>query len=121
VVTIDEVRDIALALPGAYERASHDARPSWRTKPRMFATVRDDPRALVVWVGSLEEKAALLAAEPRTFSTTPHYDGHAIVLVDLEQVGTAEAAELVTESWRLRAPRRLVADWDADHPAEEDP
>jgi hypothetical protein len=120
VVTVDEVREIALTLPGAYEQASHDARPSWRTKPRMFATLRADPHALVVWVSSLEEKDALLASDPATFTTTPHYDGHPIVLVDLAVVGRDEAAELITESWRLRAPRQLVAAWDADHPEAGD-
>lgn len=114
MVTIDDVREIALALPGAYEQPSYGDRPSWRTKPRMFTWVREDPEALVVWVASVGEKEALLASDPATFSTTSHYDGAPIVLVDLEVVGRDEAAELITESWRLRAPRRLVATWDAD-------
>lgn len=91
-------------------------RPSWRTKPRMFAWVRDEPEALVVWVPSLDEKDALLAAGPMVFFTTPHYDGDPIVLVDLAEIELAEAGELLTESWRLRAPRRLVAAWEAEHP-----
>lgn len=81
----------------------------------MFAWIRDDPEALVVWVESIEDKNALIAAEPATFFTTPHYDGQPIVLVRLEAVDTQEATELVTESWRLRAPKSLVKDWDATH------
>jgi hypothetical protein len=116
-VTIDgdDVRRIALALPGAYEQESFGGRPSWRTKPRMFTWIRDDPEALVVWVGSVDDKEALVASEPDTFSTAAHYDGHAIVLVDLGAVGVGEATELITESWRLRAPRALVEGWDAEH------
>lgn len=109
---IEQVRRIALELPEAYEQASYDDRPSWRTKPRMFAIVGEDPGKLVVWVSSLEEKDALLDADPAVFSTTPHYEGHAIVLVDLAAVEEDEAAELITESWRLRAPKRAVAAWD---------
>jgi hypothetical protein len=71
VVVIDEVRAIALALPGTYEQPSYDDRPSWRTKPRMFAWFRDDPEALVVWVSSIAEKEALLASDPVVFTTTP--------------------------------------------------
>lgn len=71
----DDVRRIALALPGAYEQSSHDGRPSWRTKPRMFTWIRNDPEALVVWVESVEEKQALIAAEPDKFFTTPHTTG----------------------------------------------
>jgi hypothetical protein len=113
MITIDDVRAIALSLPGAVERASYGGRPSWRTPQRMFAWVREQPEALVVWVESLEEKEALLAADPATFSTTSHYDGQPIVLVDLDRVDRDEAGELITDSWRHRAPRRLVAAWDA--------
>jgi len=105
VVRHQDVRRIALGLAGAYEQKSFGGRPSWRTKPRMFAWIRDDPEALVVWVESPEVRDALLGGEPRKFFTTPHYDGHPIVLVDLDAVDDDEATELITESWRLRAPR----------------
>jgi hypothetical protein len=113
VATVDEVRAIALRLPDAYEQPSYGDRPSWRTKPRVFAWLREDPEALVVWVSSVEEKDAMVAAEPHLF-TTPHYDGLPIVLVDLDTVAHDELEELITESWRLRAPRRAVAALDAD-------
>lgn len=109
---IEQVRRIALALPEAYERASYDDRPSWRTQPRMFAIVGEDPGKLAVWVASLDEKDALLASDPEIFSTIPHHDGHPMVLVDLATVGEDEATELITESWRLRAPKRAVAAFD---------
>jgi hypothetical protein len=109
VITTAQVRRIALALPGAYEQATYDDWPSWRTKPRMFAWIRAEPEALVVWVDSLDAKEAMLANEPELFFTTPHYDGHPIVLVRLDVVDPARAAELIEASWRLRAPKRLVA------------
>lgn len=107
---------MALGLPGAFEQPSYGGRPSWRTKPRMFAWIRDDPEVLVVWVDSIEEKAALVASDPETFFTTDHYDGHPIVLIDLAAVDVDVADELITESWRPRAPRALVKAWDAAHP-----
>ena len=117
VVTHDDIRRIALSLPETFEQASYGGRPSWRTKQRMFTWLPDmEPEVLVVWVDSEEEKQALIAADPRKFSTTAHYDGHPIVLVDLQAVDDEEAAELITESWRLRAPKKLVKEWDAAHP-----
>ena len=113
MVTHDDVRRTALSLPGSFEQESYGGRPSWRTKARMFTWIREDPEALVVWVDSEGEKLAMIAAEPAKFSTTSHYDGHPIVLVDLAAVDRAEVEELITESWRLRAPKRLVAEWDA--------
>jgi hypothetical protein len=115
VISHEDVRRIALRLPGSYEQASFGGRPSWRTKARMFTWIRDDPEALVVWVESVEDKDALMAAEPGTFFTTPHYDGQPIVLVNLEAADDDEAVELITESWRLRAPRSLVKAWDDEH------
>ena len=108
MITVEHVRRIALGLPGAFEQASYGDRPSFRTKPRMFTWVRDEPEALVVWVESVEEKEALLASQPDTFFTTDHYAGEPIVLVRLETVDHAEAEELITESFRLRAPKSLV-------------
>lgn len=113
MISIDDVRALALALPGTEERASYGGRPSWRTKTRMFAWVRDEPEALVVWVDSVEEKAALVESEPGKFFTTSHYDGQAIVLVRLDGVDQDEAAELIEESWRIRAPRSAVREWEA--------
>jgi hypothetical protein len=110
-----DIRTVATGLPGAVERPSFGGRPSWRTKPRMFAWIREDPEALVVWVASPEEKLALIASDPGTFFTTPHYDGAPIVLVRMDVVGLDEATELLTESWRLRAPRSHVREWDAAH------
>ncbi len=105
MVTESQIRKIAMSLPGAYEHASYDGRPSWRTKPRMFTWIRDKPEALVVWVESLDDKEMMIASEPRVFFTTPHYDGYPMVLVRLEAIDVKRATELITESWRLPAPK----------------
>lgn len=115
MISYDDVRRIALGLPGSYEQESYAGRPSWRTKARMFTWIRDDPEVLVVWVESVDEKDALILSDPDKFFTTPHYDGHSILLVRLEAIDVDEAEELITESWRLRAPTALVKEWDAAH------
>ncbi len=115
MITEDDLRELALSLPESFEQPSYGGRPSWRTKARMFAWLREDPEALVVWVESEEDKLALIDGEPEKFFTTDHYDGHPIVLVRLGAVDAEEARELLTESWRLRAPKTLVKRWDAGH------
>lgn len=74
MVDEDDLRRIALSMPGAYERTSYGGIPSWRTKARIFASIRDQDGALVVWVASAEKKDALLTAEPDKLFTTPHYE-----------------------------------------------
>lgn len=114
MIAEEDVRRIALALPGAFEAPSYGGRPSWRTKQRMFTWLREEPEALVVWVESLEDKAAMLETDSDRFFTIDHYDGHPIVLVRLETVDVNEAEELIIESWRQRAGARAVAAFDAD-------
>jgi hypothetical protein len=115
MISHEDVRRIALRLPGSYEQASFGAGRRGEPRPGCSRGIRDDPEALVMWVESVEDKDALIAAEPGTFFTTPHYDGQPIVLVNLEAVDDDEAVELITESWRLRAPRSLVKAWDDEH------
>ncbi len=55
----------------------------------------------------LEDKEALLRSDTEVFFTTPHYDGHAYVLVRLDRIGREQLAELVEDAWRLRAPPSL--------------
>jgi hypothetical protein len=112
MITHDDVRTIAMSLPGSFEQPSYGGRPSWRTKQRMFTWIREDPEALVVWVGSVDEKEVLLASDPQVFFTIDHYDGYPIVLISLDQVERDEATELITESWRIRAPKKLVKEFD---------
>ena len=108
MISVDRIRSLAMALPDVEERASYGGRPSWRAGPRMFAWVRDDPAALVVWVGSIEDKEELIASAPDRFFTTSHYDGEPVVLVSLDLVEGEGVGELLADSFRVRAPKQLV-------------
>jgi hypothetical protein len=84
-------------------------------KDKLFARIREEGDVLVVWRESEAEKLALIASEPDKFFSLPHYDGYPTVLVRFGNVDEDELAELLTESWRLRAPKKLLADFDAEH------
>lgn len=114
MVTEDDVRGLALALPETAERAMYGT-PAFYVRGKWFARMREEGDLLVLPVPSEEHKHELLAAEPATFTTTPHYDGHAIVLVRLAAVDPGELGELLAEAWRLRAPKGLAA---ATEPAD---
>lgn len=109
MVTEDDVRRVALSLPHTTEKPSYGT-PGFRVKDRLFARIREEGDVLVVWVAGEGEKQGLIAAEPAKFFTTPHYDGHPSVLVRLPAVDVDELAELLTDSWRLRAPKRVAAE-----------
>jgi hypothetical protein len=78
----------------------------------MICRLRTDPDALVVRVIDLADRHALLQGQPDVFFTTPHYDGYPYVLVRLDVVDARQLAELIEDAWRIRAPKRLVAEYD---------
>ena len=110
-----DVRRIALSLPATTEKPSYGT-AGFRVRDRLFARMREEGDALVVFCGDLAEEEALLALEPEVLFTTPHHDGHPTVLVRLDRIDEALLTELVTDSWRSRAPVRLRASFDADGP-----
>ena len=106
MATDDDVRAIALSLPETEERPSYGT-PGFRVKDRLFARLRE-PGVLVLRVADEGEKDFLLRAEPDKFFTTAHYDGYPSVLVRLGAVDREELRELLTDAWRVRAPKRLA-------------
>jgi hypothetical protein len=108
----DDVVAIGTALPGV-EVGTSFGTPALKVRGKGMCRLRRDPDALVVRLTDLGEREALLQGQPGVFFSTPHYDGHPYVLVRLEDVDRDELAELIEEAWRIRAPRRIVTDYDA--------
>ena len=107
MATEEDVRRIALSLPEVIEKPWFGT-PGFRVKDKGFLRIRSEAEGgLVVFVADLDEKDALLAAEPGKFFTTPHYDGYPTVLVDLAQVDVDELTELIVDAWRVKAPARV--------------
>jgi hypothetical protein len=92
--------------------------PCLRVRKKSFCRMKEDGETLVVRVVDLEDKEALLRSDPEVFFTTPHYDGYPYVLVRLGKVKRKQLTELVEDAWRIRAPKRLVAQYDSSNRAE---
>lgn len=110
VAGADDVRDIALALPGVVEIESQgfDFRVGGKgfvwsypeRQPGRPRVIRTD--VAVLYVGDEAEKQALLKGEPELFFTAPGYEGWPLVLLRLEGVGAERLEELVFDAWRMR-------------------
>jgi hypothetical protein len=111
--TWDEVVTMAKALPEVEESTSYRT-PALKVAGKGFARLRTEAEGALVLMCSHEEKAALLATGDPAFFTTPHYDGYGAILVDLERVEMRQLAELVEESWRVKAPVKLRKAFDAE-------
>ena len=116
----DDVRRVALALPDVEEIDSDgfDFRVGgkgfvWSYPERLPGqrrVIRTD--IAVLFVGDEAEKQALLLGEPEVFFTSSGYDGWPLVMLRLAQVDIERLTELVTDAWRMRAPRDLAGDLD---------
>ena len=124
MATQADVRRIALSLPEVVEVEGRFvfAVPH-RGKHKEFAWVwkeRVDPKearvpnvkVLAVRVANEIEKQEMLASDDTKFFTEPHYNGFPAILVRLPKVGARELRELLTDAWRVQAPKSLVKDFD---------
>ena len=112
MATWDDVVAAAAHLPEV-EQGTWWRTPALKVRGKSFCRLREDRETLVVRVIDLEDKEALLLGDPELYWTTPHYDGYAYVLVRLPRADPAVLAELLEDAWRVAAPNRLVAAYDA--------
>ena len=115
MATFDDVRRIALDLP---EAEVNDDGTEFRVDGKLFAwswLERVHPKkarvpnldVLNVRITSEMEKDVLIGMAPAVFFTEPHFDGYPAIQVRLAAVDDALLEKLITDSWRLRAPKRL--------------
>jgi hypothetical protein len=118
----DDVRRIALALPETAERVGRTAQ--WRVKDTLFVWERPlgkkdradlgveapplDAPILGARIADEGVRQALIGDDPDVYFTIPHFDGYPAILVRLDRIEVDELAELITEAWLLRAPKRVA-------------
>ena len=72
---------------------------------------------IVIWVGSEDDKQALVLDPGSPYFTTPHFDGHPSVLLRASRIGEIaidELTELVQDAWLSQASRRRGETWFAE-------
>ena len=125
MATLDEVARLAARLPGVTEAERHGNR-TWYVGAKAFAWDRPFSKAdirrfgeqpppqgpiLAIRVGDLHEKEAMLAAQPDSFFTIPHFDGYSAVLIQLPLVAEKALREALTDGWLACAPPKLAGQY----------
>lgn len=122
MATWDDVRDNAMALPDVTEREIR-GNLAWLVRDKVFVWQRPLRAADVAALGDAAPtgpilaarvadegvKHALIADDPVSYFTTPHFDGYAAVLVRLAQIPDDDLMELIVDAWLNRAPKKLAA------------
>lgn len=121
MATVDDIRRIALSLPDVAEGDSR-GHLDWRVKGKSFVWERPLRKGDIAALGervpdgpvfaaqTADEgvKLALVSDDPRVYFTTPHFNGYAAVLFELDLISVPELTELITDAWLARAPRTLA-------------
>ncbi len=104
----EKVAGIANSLPAVREELLHGT-PAFYVDKKFFARLKEDGLTLVVYNNEREE---WIESDPDTFFFTDHYKNYAILLVDLKKVSKTDLQKLVINSWRIRAPKKILKAYD---------
>lgn len=122
---IDDLRSIAATLPGSEERAMTGG-AAWFVRRKLYAwechpwpSIPADMRAIIaselvvgVKVADPIDALALVEMAPDVFLRTTTPWGEPKVAFRLAAIEPDHLAELVTEAWRVQAPKYLRREFD---------
>jgi predicted DNA-binding protein (MmcQ/YjbR family) len=115
---VARVREICLALPEVAEKSfgGHTS-PAFRVRDKMFVMISED-RTAMTFKGAAGVQEALVGDDPERFYVPPYVGSKGWVgtRLDVDQ-DWDEIAELLVDSYRLIAPKRLAALADVPRPA----
>ena len=125
MATLDDLRRTAAGLPGSAERATTGG-AAWFVRNKLFAwechpwpSIPADIRAILaaelvvgVKVADRLDALALVEMAPDVFLRTTTRWGEPKVAFRMAGIDTDHLAELVTEAWRIQAPRYLRREFD---------
>lgn len=105
---VARLRQVCLALPEATEREAWGD-PTFRVRDKIFATQKRGDGRVSVWCKAPPAgRDALVDADPDRFFVPPYVGHHGWIGIRLDgAVDWGEVADLVRESYRLIAPKRL--------------
>ncbi|RNL63703.1 MmcQ/YjbR family DNA-binding protein [Nocardioides marmoriginsengisoli] len=107
-VTLQDVRDIALSLPRAYEAQVREA-TKFRVKQIVFAAVSPDETRLGFGFPR-EEREGLVAGEPEKFMLPRPSDmRYQWVAARMEALEVDELRELIIDAWTMCVPKSVAA------------
>jgi hypothetical protein len=104
------VRAAAAHLPEV-EESTWVGTPSLKVRGKSFARLKDADTLVVLC--TLDEKEMLMEVDPEVYFETDHYKGWPAVLVRLRRIKAPQLRHRLEQAWRLKAPKRLVAEFDA--------
>jgi hypothetical protein len=111
MVTIQDVRELAVGLPRSEEALVRD-RVKFRVGRIVYLAFSRD-ETLMGFAFPKEEREALIASEPHKFLMPKLSDQrYKWVVVRLAAIDREEMREIVLDAWRMVVPKRVAAEYD---------
>lgn len=103
---------VMTGLPGVEEQEGWAGQPVFKVRNKSFAYLSED-QSWMHLKALREEQEALVAENPEVYE--PSWEGgrFAWIRIQLELADDEELGELITEAWRLTAPKYLIAQLDS--------
>jgi len=105
-MTYDDVRKIALKLPGVEEGTSYGT-PALKVKKQLFVRLKEEGDVIVLKM-PFEQREALMAEDPETYYITDHYLKYEYVLVRLSKVSEDALRDLLKGAHRAALPNKRL-------------
>jgi hypothetical protein len=110
VVTIEDVRALALTLPRSYEAIVRD-RVKFRVGRLVYAAFSRD-ETLMGFAFPKEERVALVESDPEKFLMPTGGDlRYNWVVVRLDKLRKREMRSFIVDAWRMCVPKSVAADY----------
>lgn len=120
VASPQQLRKLALSLPETEEK-SHFGKADFRVKNKIFAGLTEDVRRGYIKARP-ELQELLLATKAGVFSAAAGAWGRSgWTYIELPRVKLGMLEELLTDAWKLVAPRALVKAFDATRASQRKP
>jgi hypothetical protein len=100
MATWEDVQRLAAEFDGAEEDTVY-RNPAFKVRGKSLAWMSPHEKGALVTRADPDEIPLMIAANPDLYFTTPHYEGHPMVLTRLEAAGDDDLRERIEDSYDL--------------------
>lgn len=115
-VSYATVLRLAKKFPGVEESLSYNTL-SLKVKGKILSRLRTEAEGALALICDFVDREMLLQAAPETFLITDHYASYPMILIRLDKILPEALPDLIERAWRMRAPKKLVQEYDRFQPA----
>src|ERR671914_2261044 len=100
MATWEDVRRLAAEFDGDEESTVY-SNPAFKVRDKSLVWMSPHEKGALVTRADPDEAPLLIASRPELYFTTPHYEGHAMLLTRLELATDEELRERIEDSYDL--------------------